>query len=45
MVKPKNKETFAPPPVGEVSNLAGAGCPINSKLYYNIQQYLKARHV
>ena len=25
-----------PSPVGEVSNLAGVECPINSKLYYNI---------
>ena len=24
-----------PSPVGEVSNLAGVKCPINSKLYYN----------
>ena len=40
-VKPKNKETFAPPLVGfllgcffTVSNLASAECPINSKLYH-----------
>ena len=34
IVDPKNKWTFSPHPVGEVSNLAGAECPINSKLYY-----------
>ena len=26
-----------PPPVGEVCNLAGAECPIHSKLYFNCQ--------
>ncbi len=32
--KPKNKETLSAPLVGEVSNLAGAECLINSKHYY-----------
>ena len=27
-----------PSPVGEVSNLAGVECPINSKLYYKLWQ-------
>ena len=36
IVNPKNKETFSAPPVGEVSNLAGVECPINSKLYYRL---------
>ena len=31
MVNEKNKQTFSPPRVGEVSNLAGAECTINSK--------------
>ena len=35
IVKPKNKNTFSPLLVGEVCNLAGAECLINSKLYYN----------
>ena len=34
MVNQKNKQTFSPPRVGEVSNLAGAECTINSKVYH-----------
>ncbi len=35
MVNQKNKQTFSPPRVGEVSNLAGAECTINSKVYHS----------
>ena len=42
IVKPKNKETFSPPLVGEVCNLAVAACRINSKLYYKAIVILRA---
>ena len=35
MVNPKNKWTFDPSVVGEVSNLASVECPINSKVYHS----------
>ena len=35
MVNEKNKQTFSPPRVGEVSNIAGAECTINSKVYHS----------
>ena len=34
MVNQKNKQTFSAPRVGEVSNLAGAECTVNSKVYH-----------
>ena len=46
MVNQKNKQTFSPPRVGEVSNRgphpllgrgAGAECTINSKVYHSFQ--------
>ncbi len=37
IVKPKSKETLSPPLVGEVSNLAGVECLINSKHNYNVE--------
>ena len=40
MVNQKNKQTFSPPRVGEVSNLAGAECTINSKVYHSITYLL-----
>ena len=36
MVNQKNKQTFRQPRVGEVSNLAGAECTINSKVYHSL---------
>ena len=35
MVNQKNTQTFSPPWVGEVRNLAGAECTINSKVYHS----------
>ena len=35
----KNKQTFSPPRVGEVSNLAGAACTINSKVYHSSTRF------
>ena len=35
MVNEKNKQTFSPPRVGEVSNLAGAECTIILKSTIN----------
>ena len=40
MVNQKNKQTFSPPRVGEVSNLAGAECTINSKIYHSFTYLL-----
>ena len=34
MVNQTNKQTFGFPLVGEVCNLAGVECPINSKVYH-----------
>ena len=39
MVNQKNKQTFSPPRVGEVSNLAGAECTINSKIYHSSPEF------
>ena len=36
MVNQTNKQTFHFPLVGEVCNLAGAECPINSKVYHSL---------
>ena len=35
MVNQTNKQTFDFPLVGEVCNLAGVECPINSKVYHS----------
>ena len=40
MVNQKNKQTFSPPRVGEVSNLAGAECTVNSKVYHSFPKLL-----
>ena len=44
MVNQTNKQTFAPPLVGEVSNLAGVKCPINSKVYHSLNIWRLAIH-
>ena len=36
MVNQTNKQTFDFPLVGEVCNLAGVECPINSKVYHSL---------
>ena len=40
MVNQKNKQTVSDPQVGEVSNLAGAECTVNSKVYHNFPYFL-----
>ena len=37
MVNQTNKQTFDFPLVGEVCNLAGVECPINSKVYHSFR--------